>query len=185
MANPLELTYRTYAVHYADNMDVWRCSALDLEAERLPTLKAKIDKVIAASRKLVEPVPVVYVDYHGAAKPARIMALVQPGKDRQGSDKEPSSAWCMTPGTERFFDHSKGGFGYREVDTRKKLPLDRLFQDTPENAARIAEAGQLEAEIKRLTAKRAAVLKAMTHVSAALFGIASTADGVEEETTNA
>lgn len=181
MANPLELTYRTYVVHYADNMDVWRCSALDLEAERLPTLKAKIDKVIAASRKLVEPVPVVYVDYYGTAKPARIMALVQPGKNRDGSEKEPSSAWCMAPGTERFFNPSKVSYDFREVDTRKKLPLDRLFQDTPENAARLAEAGQLEVEIKRLTAKREAVLKAMTHVSAALFGIAPTADGVEEQ----
>lgn len=181
MANPLELTYRTYAVHYADNMDVWRCSALDLEAERLPTLKAKIDKVIAASRKLAEPVPVVYVDHWGVPKPARIMALVQPKKDRSGAEKEPSSAWCMTPDAERFFDPAAGKYAYRDTDTRKKLPLERLFQDTPENAARLTEAKQLEAEIERLTDRRTAVLKAMTHVSATLFGIAPTADGVEEQ----
>jgi hypothetical protein len=126
-------------------------------------------------------VPVVYVDYYGEAKPARIMALVQPGKNRDGTEKEPSSAWCMTPDSERFFDHAAGKHDYREVDTRKKLPLERLFQDTPENAARLAEAKQLEADIARLMDKRKAVLKAMTHVSATLFGIAPTVDGVEEQ----
>lgn len=177
MAETLEVTYRGYAVAYSENQDVWRCWSLDVEGERLPTVRAKIDKVIAAARKLDNPIPVIYVNYQDQPVPVRIMSLAQPGKDRRTQqEKEPDAAWCMVPGEERYFDHEKRAAAYRPVEKREKLPLSMLYVDSPENREALAEAQRMQAEIIRLTEKRKETLKAMSLVGTAIFKIADVAE---------
>lgn len=141
MTDP-EIEYRGYVVRFSENQDVWRCWALDLEGEKLSTVKAKIDRIIAQSRKLSEAVPMMYMDHFHTAKPVRVVALAQP---RKGEDS-PTDAWCLVPGRERFLNHDTKTYDYRDVEERKKLPLLSLYLDTPENRAAVAEIDRLKAE---------------------------------------
>lgn len=175
----LQIEYRGYAIHFAENQEVWRCQALDVDGERLATVKAKIDRVIAASRKLDNPVPVIYVDYSYRAKPVEVISLAQPPKDRSGNAQaEPTAAWCMVPERERYFDREKGEYAYRDTKARQKIKLDSLYIDTTENRAALAEAQRLQDKITAATEERKAVLKGMTMVGSGLFKIADPAEEV-------
>ena len=157
MAEPFTIDYRGYAITFSENREVWWCQALDLDAEKLSTVKAKIDRIVAASRK-ISNVPAIYKDYHDHLKDVTLVAIAQPRKERSGVEAEPSQAWCMVPGRERYFDHNTGKYEYRDVLAREKLSLSQLFKDTPENRSIMAEAERLQAEIHQLGERKKATL---------------------------
>jgi hypothetical protein len=171
MSDQLEITYRGYAVHYAENQDVWRCNALDLDAERLPTVKAKIDRVIAAARKLAEPLSMIRVDYHGTVKPVTVMSLAQP---RAGREVE--EAWAMVPGDEWYFDHAEKKRLRREVLERQKIALNQIYDDSPSNREKVAEAERLKAQIETLEDQKRALLASMSRDALAGLGIGNAAE---------
>jgi hypothetical protein len=141
----LELEYRGYILRFSENQEVWNCYALNVNGEKISTVKAKIDKIIAASRKLAEPLPMIYIDHHNRISPVRVISLAQP----RGKDTTPQQAWCLYPGTERYFDYTKGAYAYRDVEERGKRDLSTLFLDTPENRKAIAEIERLNSEINQ------------------------------------
>lgn len=177
MSDHLTIDYRGYSITYSENQDVWRCWSLDIEADRLPTLKGKIDRLIVASRKLANPLPVIRVDYHGRVAPVKVLGLAQPRKDRAGKELEPDAAWCMVPDEEWYFDHDLGQRRKRPIEKREKVRLEQLFVDSPENREAVVEANRIKAEIDRLTGRRGEVLKGMARVSSAIFKIADPAEG--------
>ncbi len=146
----LQMEYRGYVVHFAENQEVWRCQALDVEGEKIGTVKAKIDKIIAQSRKLANPVPMIYLDYHEQAASVQVVALAQPKRDRSGEEKEPDQAWCMRDGTERYYSPATGKHEHRETRERKKLPLSMLYLDTPETRVAIAAIAEMKAQQRQL-----------------------------------
>lgn len=163
----MELSYRGYAIRFGENSETWRCWSLDVEAEKLSTVKAKIDRLIAAARKLENPVPVIYVDWHQVVKPVKVIAFAQPRKDRHGVVGEPTEAWCMVPDRERYFDHEAKETRYRDVEKREKLKLEMLYVDTPENRDGLRELERITAQIKQLEGDKVAIVKSLTTAAGA------------------
>lgn len=139
LMNELEIDYRGYVIRFSENQEIWRCWALDFEGEKISTVKRKIDKIIAASRKLPIDRSAIYVDYHNVVKEVRVVAFVQPRK----AGAEPDSVWCLVPDKERYFDHEQRAYAFRDVQARKKISLSMIFADTPENRAIFIEIERL------------------------------------------
>lgn len=162
----VEITYRGYVIRFSENQEHWSCSALGLDAEKMSTLKTKIDKIVAASRKLTEEKQAIYIDHYGKGKPVRVIAYAQP-RSSGGRVGEPTQAWCIIKGEERYYDPTRGGYARREVDERKKLELDKLFADTPETHAILREIDRMDAEIKQIQEKRTAEKAKLIHAQRA------------------
>ena len=154
----VEISYRGYVIRFSENQERWACPALDIDAEKMATIKTKIDKIVAASRKLDEEKQAIYIDYHGKGQPVRVVAYAQP---RRGGS-EPTQAWCIMKGRERYYDPSRGGYAFRDVDERKKLELDKLYADTPETHAILREVERMDAEIAQIQTKRKAEREKLT-----------------------
>ena len=165
MNTPLQIEYRGYIIHFAENQEVWRCQALDVDGEKMGTVKRKIDKIIAASRKIPIDLNALHVDHWNSVQEVRIVAFAQPRKAGQ----EPDSVWCMASDRERYFDHTRREYAYRETEVRKKLDLKNIYGDTPENRATFAEIRRLQDEQKKMDAqikeaKEAAVKVSLAHL---------------------
>lgn len=169
----MQIEYRGYVVHFAENQEIWRCAALDVEAEKMAQIKTKIDKIISAARKLPGGVIALYVDHQDTMSEVRVVAFAEPRKDRRGNAGDPDAAWCMRLGRERYFDHTTGDYAYRDTEKREKLELARLYADTPENREKGAALSAANKEITALYERKKTIRSEMTkagdafHIAAA------------------
>lgn len=124
----IETTYLDQRIVYAENEDVWRCWALDIEAPTLSALKEKIRKVDADARRMDRPA--LHFEYNGT-KPTLCTIVML--------DAERDKVWIT----------KKEGGTLR----RHKVTLDRIVLDTPENRALIAEFQALAREAEAARAK--------------------------------
>lgn len=157
MSDRPEVEYRSYVLHYAENEDVWRSYTLDLQADRLPTLKAKIDKLIATRRKLTEGLPAINLGSAWSMDKAMPCTIVAKADD----DK----VWITTVHEEVW----RGAT--RVVSKRQKLHLASLVPDTPQGRAMVAEFQRQGEEIRALQTARDAYRKSIPTVDVSDLGI--------------
>lgn len=176
---PIEIMYRGHSIRFAENQEVWRCFPLDVEGEKLATVKRKIDKVISEARKLTEAqTAIVFDPSWNTIVPVKVIAFAEPRK----KGAEPDSAWCMVTTSERYFDEEKKTTAYRPVERREKKSLAGLKADTPENRATFAEIERLKSEAEQI-ADRIKVESAKLISFASTYGL--TADPFTQENDNA
>lgn len=152
----LEFEHRGYACRYSENSDNWKCWGLDIEADKISTLKAKIDRVVAKARKLGAAVPALSLDYSGVATPIQIQSIAESRREDQ------PAVWAIRTRRERYFDHVSKGHAWRDIEERKKYPLADLIHDTPENAEKLEIARRLRADAKQMESDAHDLEKAAT-----------------------
>jgi len=113
-----EIEHNGVTIVYADNEDKWVCYPLELEADKLSTLKSKITKVLAEARR-VENVPVISISRWGDASYGNATLV------------EGDSVWVM------LGEGYKNGIKSKVI--RSKLSMNSLVLDTPENRAALTE----------------------------------------------
>jgi hypothetical protein len=139
----IETEFRGYAIYYSENEDVWRCHALDMDAETLTKLKNKIGRYLARIAKTAESIPAFHVAYGDSFHPCNIVSV----SNSLNYKKEPE-VWTFTERQEMWRGE------YRTVRDRKKYDASSIILDTPENRVLIAEAERLRA-IERHAKKEA------------------------------
>lgn len=158
MSDRPEVEYRSYVLHYAENEDVWRSYTLDLQADRLPTLKAKIDKLIATRRKLTEGLPALNLGNAWSMDKAMPCTIVAKADDGQ-------YVWVTTAHKEMW----RGAT--RVVSRRQKLNLASLVPDTPQGRAMVAEFQRQGEEIRALQKARDEYRKSIPTIDVSDLGI--------------
>lgn len=142
----IETEHKDYKIRYSENEDVWRCWELDLEAKTLSALKAKINQIDAAGRKLDRVS--VYV-FGGYGLPKEAIALSWAGKGK---------LWIL------------------EGKRRSQEPCDRISRVTPEITAAIKQAGQLQSQAQEIRKQADSILAAIPRWEPAATAIADDAD---------
>lgn len=110
----IEIEYNGFRVAYSENSEVWVCYDLNLEAEKLSGLKAKISKVMAEARR-VENVPVIEIGFRNEFAVVTLL--------------DGDEVWIMKSGDDVS--------GKRNKTRREKVKMTDLVLDTPENRASI------------------------------------------------
>lgn len=109
----IKTEHNGHGVRYVENQDVWRCWELDVEANTLSALRAKINKIDADGRRL-DNVNVLLLEYDGSSHEA--VATILSG----------DHAWLM--------------IGKDGKPQRRKEKLSRIVLDTPDNRRLLKDA---------------------------------------------
>ncbi len=139
----IETEHNGHKITYAENEDVWRCWALDLDAKTLGALRTKINKIDAEARR-VDNVNAIKVNEHGFGSHEPVEIVMVDG----------DSAWVI---------HRQQRMWRGQMEpklVREKVKLHQLALDLPETVVafdRLAEAR---------AAERAATLAAREAVAA-------------------
>lgn len=149
MSAEIETEHRGYKIRYAENQDVWRAYALDVEGATLTAVKRKIDAIDRKARS-TESIPVFKVGYRGALEAGVITAKV--GKSATGRHiywDAKDAVWFVNTGTK----------------SRSRVELSDLIEDTPENRARLDDYVRACNEIKVLEARAIGIRDAIPRMS--------------------
>lgn len=119
----IKTTYLDHVIVYAENEDIWRCWDFDVEGKTLSAVKEKMRKLDAEARKIPD-LEAFELDNWNRVTPVVINLL----------DAERDSAWVLK--REKNWRH--GGDG-KEVTSRRKVSLERLYLQTPETDAILDE----------------------------------------------
>lgn len=157
----LTILHRGYNMTYAENMDNWRCWALDLEAETPGKLKAKIDRVLAQASKLEINVPAWRHDHRGWHR-VMITSRVNFKAGSYAASKGLVKLW-VTKTTPAEYAHQP------DKIERSQAEATELFADTPEVRAMIAEHQNLVVEETRARNARHDYFEAMPRIDVAQF----------------
>ncbi|MCX5494341.1 hypothetical protein OSH11_06490 [Kaistia dalseonensis] len=99
-----------YVVVYSEQDDLWRCPQLGLEAEKLSTLRSKIETTETESRKI--DARAFLFDHSGFSITPVLVVM---------ADGDGTSAWVVNK-----LDNPRN-------ERREKVDMNRLVEDTPEN----------------------------------------------------
>lgn len=142
----IETEHLGFKIVYSDNRDVWFCYELDLDAPILSKLKTKIDAFERRSRKIANPWPVIYFDYHD--RPSRV-AVVSVDKYKDSTRENWQKCWIVTASGAR--EHvSVGQLAPISFETEANLIL-ALTEEIARLSAKRHEIGQTVTKYTRET----------------------------------
>lgn len=163
----IEIEYKGRTLLFREADDKWSCSALKLEAKSLTALKRRIDKLDGETRRVsvtaVRIGEAGYYDKIGATVQVVMLAKnadwelmrhdEKPGFGfaTNGPERRVPTVWIMVPNGNQM--------------ERKKVRLDSLAFPSESTQAAIREYERLGAEIKKLTAERESILKAVPRLT--------------------
>lgn len=118
----IETEHNGRKITYAENQDVWRCWAMNVEAKTLTALKSKLDKIDADARR-IDATRAYLLDHHGEKlTPVTVTLIAKPAEGGFRSREPLAPAVHIT--------HEGGG-------KREKVDLSRLVRPTREAKAAV------------------------------------------------
>lgn len=167
MSERIEIDYNGRTLTFDERDDEWGCWPLKLKAKSLKTLKAKIDKLDGAARRV--SMPAIDLDRYGKASRVDIVLIAKPRDwERRGYSGEAYNQRVPAVWTLAASGNSQ---------ERAKVRLDRLCAVTESNVASIKEAERLNKEARALNEQADAVIAAIPRLTLEEL----TAKGAEEE----
>ena len=138
----IETEHNGHKIAYAENEDVWRCWAMDVEGKTLSAVKTKLNKIDAEARRV--SVPVILLHHWGCQVDAVGVATLI----------EKDDVWVTT----------KDRHGSTE---RRKKPMGVILLDTPENRSAIKAAAARRKEGEAITKEADDMMSSLPRVTAA------------------
>ena len=145
--NMIETEHRGYKIRYAENEDVWRCHALDMQGDTLTQLKNKMNRHLAKMSKTGGVAALVSSFGHSKFEECEIVSVADKG-----------GVWITKNRQEMW----RGAM--RTVKERSKVEADRLVLDTVENRELIKTSDDYLARIRALTDEGKAYFKTIPRV---------------------
>lgn len=136
----IKLTHNGHEVGYDENTDEWYCRELEMKGRTLSGLKQKINDVDNAERRI------------NGKNGLKFLHLPSYGY-RSGDEAEVTAS---------MFDANGSALWVKDgANSRKKVGVHELFEDTAEHRALLKEARELRKQASELTAKADAVIKSI------------------------
>lgn len=100
MADAMEVEHAGFKIRYQENENKWRCWELDIDGPQLSTVKAKINNLMAAERRIV-PTQAVHWATYSAPEIVLITMVAATKPDRHGVSREARQVWASSDKNDR------------------------------------------------------------------------------------
>lgn len=140
----LSIEYRGSTIRFNENSDEWSCLDHNASNPSLAKVKAKIDRILAAERKIKGGIPAIHISTSGAVD-ASILSRAEDGYLGR------PQVWAR-----------RSVFGGKA--SRHKDALGDLVHDTPENRATLAQAAEIQKEAAAIAKKARELIASIPRV---------------------